>query len=95
MIFFAVGAELVSPALLSVTVAFLNSINMLGGSFFHTLIGFLMDASWKGQMNSDNIRLYTIASYQDALLVIPLCALLGAFIVVGLGLKSRRNRRLF
>ena len=43
VIVFAAGAELVSPQLLGVTIALLNCINMLGGSFFHTIIGRVMD----------------------------------------------------
>lgn len=80
VIVFAAGCELVSAHLLGVTVAFLNCINMLGGSFFHTLIGFIMDALWTGATN-EGVRQYTVASYQ-ALLVIPFCALVGTSIVV-------------
>jgi sugar phosphate permease len=89
VIVFALGSELVSAQLLGVTVAFLNCINMLGGSFFHTLIGFFMDLFWQGQM-SDGIRQYALSSYQYALMIIPLAALVGTGIISLLGMKHRQ-----
>ncbi|KTC94373.1 major facilitator family transporter [Legionella erythra] len=77
---FASGARLVHPEHLSVTVAFLNCVNMLGGSFFHTLIGKLMETSWTGTLSSDGVHVYSLMSYLLALKVIPVCALLGALL---------------
>ncbi|MFI4983762.1 MAG: MFS transporter [Rickettsiales bacterium] len=87
---FAVGCDLVKPQLLGVTVAFLNSVNMLGGSFFHSIIGKLMDTYWTGEM-VNGVRLYGVDAYNHALFVIPLCALLGSVIVLFVGFKSRRK----
>ncbi|KTD31807.1 MFS transporter [Legionella maceachernii] len=78
VIVFAAGAELVDPKLLGVTVAFLNCINMLGGSFFHTVIGYLMDSTWAGEMSKEGLRLYTLDSYYGSLVMIPYCAVVGA-----------------
>jgi len=50
VIVFAAGSNLVAPQNLGVTVAFLNCINMLGGSFFHTSIGKIMDLYWTGTL---------------------------------------------
>ncbi|WP_316354250.1 MFS transporter [Candidatus Trichorickettsia mobilis] len=81
VLIFAIGCELVEAKLLGVTVAFLNCINMLGGVFFHTSIGFIMDLFWTGKMQ-DDLRIYSIESYSYALSVIPLCALIGASMVL-------------
>ena len=89
VIVFAAGCDLVHPRLLGVTVAFLNCINMFGGSFFHSSIGYLMDKFWTGEMKG-GIRHYTIDSYNQALLIIPICAFLGAVIVILLGLKKKK-----
>jgi MFS family permease len=43
VIVFAAGSTLVSNKHLGITIAFLNCINMFGGSFFHTFIGKIMD----------------------------------------------------
>ncbi len=89
VIVFAVGSDYVKPKQLGVTIAFLNCINMLGGSFFHTIIGFVMDVFWSGNVNDDNVRIYDIHAYKYAISVIPFCALLGALIICVL---ARINR---
>lgn len=92
VIVFAVGSTLVNATMLGVTVAFLNCINMLGGSFFHTVIGHLMDTFWTGHLAVDGVRLYTLHSYREALLVIPAGALCGAFLVALLGYYRKRRQ---
>lgn len=90
---FAAGADLVSAKLLGITVGFLNCANMLGGSFFHTIIGYLMDLFWTGVEN-EHIRQYTLESYTQALLVIPISALLGAIFVAILKLRQSKIQEL-
>ncbi len=91
VIVFAAGANLVSTQLLGVTIAFLNCINMFGGSFFHSIIGYLMDFFWiETIMNDDNIRQYSVESYSAALMIIPICSILGACIVGLVGYKLNR-----
>ena len=86
---FATGSELVSPAMLGITIAFLNCINMLGGSFFHSTIGWAMDLFWTGRM-AEGIRIYTVHSYQQALLIIPVAAAIGGIIVAFVGWRGRK-----
>lgn len=81
VIVFAAGAELVPVKHLGIAIAFLNCINMLGGSFFHTLIGSIMDMLWGGTMGDDGLRLYELNTYNYALSSIPICASLGAVMV--------------
>ncbi len=90
VLIFSAGSDLVEPKLLGVTVAFFNCINMLGGSFFHTLIGLMMDIFWTGETR-DGLRHYTLESYNHALLTIPVCSLIGACMVVWVGWKLRRQ----
>ncbi len=78
---FAIGTSLVAPNIRNVTVAFINCINMLGGSFFHTSIGYLMDAFWMGQM-LDGQRIYEVHAYGYALSIIPIAACIGGIIVL-------------
>jgi MFS family permease len=92
VIVFAAGAQLVDEKLLGVTIAFLNCVNMLGGSFFHTSIGLIMDFFWTGAIDQEGVRNYSIESYGKALMIIPLCALLGACILGYIGIKLRQNK---
>lgn len=91
VIVFAAGSELVGPKLLGVTVAFLNCINMLGGSFFHMAIGTMMDTFWQGDVIGIGTRHYSLESYTIALLIIPISALAGSFLVGFLGFRLRQN----
>lgn len=90
VIVFAAGSNLVAPQNLGVVIAFLNCINMLGGSFFHTSIGTMMDLYWTGTFDDTGLRVYNPEVYQYALTIIPSCALLGAIMVGLVGLKLKR-----
>jgi predicted MFS family arabinose efflux permease len=93
VIVFSAGSKLVTAQQLGVTVAFLNCINMLGGSFFHTLIGKFMDMSWQGQYAVDGLKIYHLEAYQHALSVIPVCAILGATIVFLIRLSLNKKKK--
>lgn len=90
VVVFAIGARMVPLGLISVAVAFLNCINMFGGSFFHTVIGRLMDWRWvqTGSM-VEGVRIYNESHYTFALAVIPLAALIGA---LGVGVARWQDR---
>ena len=92
VIVFAAGADLVAPQNLGVTVAFLNCINMLGGSFFHTSIGKIMDLFWTGTLRGDGLKIYDLGTYKYALSIIPLCAVAGAAMICLLGIAVKRKR---
>lgn len=91
VIVFAAGSNLVSEQNLGITVAFLNCINMLGGSFFHTSIGIIMDKLWTGSSSADGLRIYDLDVYQCALSIIPLCAIVGSIMIWLIGVKVRRR----
>jgi hypothetical protein len=54
---------------------------MLGGSFFHTLIGKIIDMSWQGQYAVDGLKTYHLKAYQHALSVVPICAIFGTVVI--------------
>lgn len=83
VLIFAVGASIVSPAYAGVTVAFLNCINMFGGSFFHTVIGKVMSI-----YATDASLNFTVTAFQHALSVIPICALLGTLLIYFVKVKT-------
>lgn len=93
VIVFSIGVSLVSKEACGVTIAFLNSINMLGGSFFHTTIGLLIDYFWLGQ-SENNIRLYDIHAYTYGLFIIPLTAIIGGIIFLCLGFYGLKEKGL-
>lgn len=82
-----IGFTSVKSNLTGVTIAFLNCVNMIGGSIFHSIIGNALDSLWQGQI-INNIRVYGIHEYNNALLVIPVAAMLGAAIFVVIRLSK-------
>lgn len=76
---FSIGVSLVPKHLASLTVAFLNCINMLGGSFFHSVIGHCMDFFWNG-VSENSVRIYDSHAYTYALSSIAITAVLGGVI---------------
>jgi fucose permease len=80
VIVFAIGTQLVPVYLVSITIAFLNCINMLGGSFFHTVIGRLMDYFQQGAI-IDGVKAYSVETYTFTLALIPLASMMGAGLV--------------
>lgn len=88
---FAVCPKISTKKFLGVTTAFLNGMNMLGGSFFHTAIGCVMDMCWNGARDTAGSPIYTIDGYNYALLIIPISSLIGAvmcvYLVVNRGKK--------
>ena len=80
VLIFAIGSTLVPLSLMGITIAFLNSVNMLGGSFFHTVIGCLLDSFWDGAFHN-GLPFYSDLHYGKALWVIPLASIAGAFFV--------------
>ncbi len=73
---FSIGIRIASAPVAGIAVAFLNSINMVGGSFFHGTIGHAMDYFWTGTMN-DGIKSYSAETYTQSLMIIPIAAILG------------------
>jgi MFS family permease len=85
LLVFSIGSKISSKQTLSLTIAFLNCINMLGGAFFHTLIGIGMDSF---SQNTALSGIYSVDSYQIALLIIPICAIVGGVIALLLWRKQ-------
>ncbi len=86
-----IGFNSVKASSTSVAVAFLNCINMLGGSFFHSIIGGVMDSSWRGEM-LDNIRVYDAVAYNKAIISIPIAALVGTGLLLFLYLRRKNHK---
>ncbi|MBP9777356.1 MAG: MFS transporter [Alphaproteobacteria bacterium] len=79
VLIFSMGASLVSPKIRNVSIALLNCINMLGGIFFHTIIGALMDVFWTGGASGGQ-RVYEAISYEYAIWAIPSAAFSGGLL---------------
>lgn len=81
VLMFSIGTSLVPKASANLAVAFLNSINMFGGSFFHSTIGYCMDFFWDGSIEN-GVRIYDTHAYTYALSLIAIMAVLGSIIIL-------------
>jgi sugar phosphate permease len=57
-------------------VGFNNMAVILGGLLFQPLIGFILNARWDGKM-LNGLPLYTTADYRSALILMPICYIIG------------------
>lgn len=89
VLIFSIGVNMVAKEVASLTVAFLNCINMLGGSFFHSLIGRSMDLFWGGGLEN-GVRIYEGYAYTYALSSIAIAAVLGSFLIYVVHLKKKK-----
>ncbi|NQY43118.1 MAG: MFS transporter [Legionellales bacterium] len=76
---FAIGSTIVTPEKMGITIAFLNSVNMLGGTFFHAVIGSVMDLMWDGK-TVNAVKIYSNYTFSVALFTIPVCAIIGSLV---------------
>jgi hypothetical protein len=88
VLIFSMGASTVPPEMRNVTIAFLNSINMLGGIFFHTIIGAHIDVFWMGEISGGQ-RVYEAISYEYPIWVIPSAAFSGGLLFLFLRLLGK------
>lgn len=88
VLIFSIGSNLVPFEMRNITVAFLNCINMLGGSFFHTMIGSLMDFFWTGNLEAGQ-RVYEPQAFGWGLSIIPAAAFLGGMLLLMLKPSKR------
>lgn len=72
---FSIGNEIVAPNLRNLSIAFLNSINMFGGSFFHIVIGNTINTLSNAEYHEITIQKIAISS-------VPVAAILGAAILM-------------
>jgi MFS family permease len=88
---FAAASDIVAPQYLGVTIAFLNCMGMIGGSFFHVSIGKILDLFWTGVVTDEGLKQYDLIAYKYAIGIIPLAAIIGAVIVFGMMMNSKRR----
>lgn len=89
---FSIGTSIVPEKARGITVAFLNCINMLGGSFFHTIIGVMMDTFWTGTTVGGQ-RVYEAHAYDYALWIIPITACVGGVLFLFLRPKQLEMKK--
>lgn len=78
---FAVANETTPSAAGGVMAGVLNTANMTAGAALQVLIGWLLDLGWDGRMG-DGVRLYSVDTFNDALLVYFVCGAISLITVI-------------
>jgi MFS family permease len=76
ILIFTITSKLAPIGFDGITTSLTNMIVMSAGSFFHYVIGKVMDIFWDGKM-SGNIRIYDITSYNNSIYVLPITLIIG------------------
>ncbi len=82
VLIFALGEKLVESQNLGICVAFLNSINMMGGCFFHTIIGKTINIFDNSSVDLQGLKIYSLEAYHYALAIVPACCFIGGIIIL-------------
>lgn len=77
---FSAICEIMPKNISGVSIAFVNTIVMSTGAFFHPLVGKLVQAMSDSRADA-SISTYTISDYQHGLLVLPISLAIGLFVV--------------
>ena len=64
---FALAAQFSTPQTSGLIVGWVNTVNMLGFTFFQYLVGHFLDKYWSGTVNTNGLRLYAARDYELAL----------------------------
>ncbi|CAN5352984.1 MFS transporter [soil metagenome] len=76
---FGVVKDLTPPKIIGTAIGFNNMAVVAGGAIFQPLVGWLLHLQWNGQFQAGT-PVYHALSYQHALIILPICYLVGLII---------------
>lgn len=74
---FPLNKENNRPSLASTVVGFNNMAVVIGGALFQPLVGWLLTKNWDKTTAADGSPIYSTGDYERALIILPLCFLIG------------------
>jgi MFS family permease len=81
MLGFVVGKSINSTHTAATTMTLLNTGGVVVTAITEPLIGYLLDKQWAGEWLDEGIRVFSVAHYQKALMILPVY-LIAAFILI-------------
>lgn len=78
---FGIVQDNMPPEVAGTAVGFNNMMVVLGGMVLTPVVGFVLDRLWDGTLES-GLHSYSILNYQWALVVIPICGLVGLIVSI-------------
>ena len=86
---YALGREQNDPRSAATALGLINMCTVMSGAVSQPVVGLLLDLSWRGE-TVNGARVYTLAAYQEAFLLLPCCYLAG--LLMWLVLKESHGR---
>jgi MFS family permease len=84
---FAMGRDVCELSVVGMVMAFINTLAMIGGMIFQPGLGLLLEAFWQGSYDTAGAKIYSLAAYEKAVLVVPICCLVS--FLIGLLVKDK------
>lgn len=78
---FSVVREINAPLLTGTAIGFINTLNNASGALAQPIVGKVLDYLWDGSLRADGSPLYSLASYNQALMFLPVCLLVALILV--------------
>lgn len=76
---FGLVKDITHPKVVGAAIGFNNMAVVAGGALFQPIIGIILHSRWDGKI-LNGVPIYHITDYRYALLVLPLCSLVGIFL---------------
>ena len=90
MLTFAMARDLCPPQVAGMAIAFVNTLSMMGGTFFQRGVGQILDWSWSGLIVNGQ-RVYRVSDYEHAVAIVPIC--LGIATLISLVVSEKKVRK--
>lgn len=88
---FTVASDLFSKDKSALTISIINCINMSFGYLFHVAISYLIQKYWTGELDANNVPIYTREAFEHGIRIIPILCLVGASGFILISQKTKRK----
>lgn len=78
---YSIVREINVPILTGTAIGFINMLNNASGALAQPVIGHLLDTLWDGQYSTKGEPIYSIVTYNEALLFLPFCLIAAFFLL--------------
>ncbi len=77
---FALVKDITRPTVIGSAIGFNNMFVVVGGALLQPLVGWVLTLGWNGTLSSKGVPIYSLENYNIALMIVPICFLIGLII---------------
>lgn len=83
MLCFTAALRYTNPHTSGLTIGIVNTFNMLSGAMMQQMVGYYLDFSWQGKLDSTGLRIYSAKEFVEAfsilVIIIAICVVIAIF----------------